>query len=346
MSALDQQPQAHNGTESIAQAIESQSLSRVFNAYVAEVKQQVPEMRGHFAILNIAESRVHMDIDLQKSGFKDHAELMDYMSKLQATYAPHQTSVAHFDGKHNLGVLVYNGPKHMQMFADPVKDPLKNIVSIMDHEFGHMTVEGAYYYSNRHSPTEIIYAEGAADVYAGLRHISRFGGSGDDIRYLSWQRSKHLVENGHTSHFTSLSLDKLADLADAYDLSGLSAHQAIELSARIASETAPHAATLKEASRFLPHINPQDVQVKGYESALKPLGDKILHGDMDYMAAKIADRFLSPFLMEQVVFKGKPVLLDGPYWDKVRIALCDHNMAQEKLGVLQGMPARPKAPRT
>lgn len=344
MITQEQYAQPQETTETVVAALESKSLKRVFNAYVKETMQQVPEMRGHFAILNIPHNCVHMDIDLAKAGFTDREELKQYMGQLHKTYENLHTSVAHYDSNRNLGILVYNGPKHMQMFSDPLHDPLKNIVNIMDHEFGHMTVEGAYYYSNRHSPTEIIYAEGAADVYAGLRHIARFNGTGDDIRQLSWQRAKDLLESGHVSHFTSLSLDRLADLADEFDLSGLSAHEAVTLSARIASETAPHVTAVREASRFLPQMNREEIRDKGYEAVLKPLGDKIIRGELDYLAGKIADRFISPFLMEEVIYKGKPVLLDGPYWDKVRIALFDRNSSQEKLGVLQGLPARPKAP--
>ncbi len=340
MSAQDQ-PSAQ---ETVAEAIESKSLSRVFNAYVKETVRYIPEMTGHFAILNVPESRVHMDIDPKKAGFTDKKELMDYMAELKAIYSPHETSVAHFDGKRNLAILVYNGPLHMQMFADPIRDPLKNIVGIMDHEFGHITVEGAYYYSNRHSATEILYAEAAADVYAGIRHISRFGGTGDDIRQLSWQRAKYMIEHGDNLHFTALSLDRLADLVDGYDLSKVTPYQAVDLSARTASETAPHSATINNASRFLPPVDQNVMKGQGYEAALKPLADKIIKGNMDYMASKIADKYLSPFLMEEVQYKGKPVLLDGAYWDKVRIALCNSQTSQDKLGVLHGLPVKQKPP--
>ena len=347
MSAQDQ-PSA---TETVAQAIETKSLSRVFNAYVSETVRYIPEMAGHFAILNVTAAQVHMDIDPQKAGFKNQEALMDYMSQLQTTYAPHATSVAHFDGglgddgtRRNLAVLVYNGPLHMQMFADTIRDPLKNIVGIMDHELGHILVEGAYYYTNRHSPTEILYAEAAADTYAGIRHISRFGGTGDDIRQLSWQRAKHMIEYGDDAHFTALSLDRLAELVDKHDISAVSPYQAVDLSARIASETAPHSSAIANASRFLPQVKQNIVQTRGYEEALKPLADKVLKGDMDYMASKIADKYLSHFLMEEVQYNGKPVLLDGPYWDKVRIALCNNQTAQDSLGVLHGLPVKQKPP--
>lgn len=338
-------PDTSSARNSVAEAVKTGSLSAVFNAYVHETVTNIPELSGHFAVLNIPESRVHMDITPHAAGFQSRAEVRDYMDNLFHSYAHYGSSFAHFDGKHNLAVVVYNGPDHLSLFADSVADNLKNIVGIADHEVGHLLIEGGYYYTNKHSETEILYAEAGADVFAGLRHLARFDGTSDDIRQLSWQRTKYMIEHQATCHFTSPSLNYLADLADTHDLSKLSMRQAVDLAARIASETAPHAAMVKNASRFLPKISEASAKEQGYAAALKPLADRVLKGNMDYMAGKVADNYLSPFLMEEVIFKGKPVLLDGPYWDKVRIALYHQRESHEKMGVLQGMPAKQKPPR-
>lgn len=331
--------------ETVVEAIERKSLSGTFNAYVRETIREIPELTGHFAIVNIAEEKVHMSIDPAKAGFDNVRDLHDYLDNIMSAYAPIQTSVAHFDGKHNLSLLVYNGPKHMQMFADPVHDNLKNIVGIMDHELGHMVVEGAYYYADRFSKTDIIFAETGADVFAGLRHLSRFMGKAEDIETLSWQRAKDLIETGSVSHFTSFGLDKLAELAQENDLSGIKGEAAARLAHRIASEAAPHETVVNNIARSLSGITPQDFKTKTAEDALRPLAEKILSGELGYFTGKVADKYIAPYLMEQVIMDGKnPVLLNGPYWDKVRIALFDMNEKSQSQGLLHGMNAKPKTP--
>ncbi|HCS22175.1 MAG TPA: hypothetical protein DIW20_00375 [Rhodospirillaceae bacterium] len=339
-------PADNFANETVVEAVERKSLSGVFNAFVRETKQELPEISGHFAILNIPEAKVHMDISLEKAGFKDKAALDDYLGGLYSAYKDSGTSVAHFDGSRNLAILVYNGPKHMQMFADPVRDNLKNIVGIMDHELGHMLVEGGYYYGNRFSLTEIIHAETGADIYAGLRHISRFAGSFMDIETLSWQRTKDLLEVGAVSHFTSFGLDKLAALAEENDLSGIKAHQAVQLATRIASEASPHEKTVQGIAQTFTAFSEEDFKRLGAERALRPIAEKILSGELGYFSGRVADKYMAPYLMEQVIMNGKePVLLNGPYWDSVRMALFDMNEQTRKQGLLHGMPVKPpKAP--
>lgn len=337
--------EADFGQETVSAAVERKSLSGVFNAFTRETTRDFPEIAGHFAILNISEGLVHMSIDPAKAGFDNKKELLDYLGKLMVSYENIDTSVAHFDGARNLALLVYNGPHHAQMFADPVRENLKNIVGIMDHELGHMLVEGAYYYSNRHSPTEIIYAETGADVYAGLRHLSRFMGSADDIEFLAWQRTKALLEHGDSGHFTSFGLDRLAKLARLNDLSAVPARQAVDLAARIASETAPHESVVSGIVSTLPAMRGSDFRRATPEEVLRPMAEKILSGQLGYHSARAADAYISPYLMEQVIMNGKqPLLLNGPYWDKVRIALFDMNEKTQEQGLLRGINAKPKTP--
>lgn len=341
MIASDSNP----AQETVAEAVERKSLSGVFNAFTRETTQAFPELSGHFAILNIPEGLIHMDIDPAKAGFSNQRDLVQYLSGIMASYENIGTSVAHFDGPRNLALLVYNGPHHLQMFADPVRDNLKNIVGIMDHELGHMLVEGAYYYSNRHSETEIIYAETGADVYAGMRHLSRFMGRADDIEYLSWQRTKALLEHGDSGHYTSIGLDRLAELARLNDMSAIPAREAVVLAARIASEASPHETAVRGIVQSLPALSGGDFRRMPAEDALRPLAEKVLSGTLGYHSARAADTYMSPYLMEHVIMHGKDtVLLNGPYWDKVRIALCDLNRQREEQGILRGMPVKPKTP--
>jgi len=338
-------PADNFANETVVEAVERKSLSGVFNAYVRETVREIPEIAGHFAILNIPEAQIHMDISLEKAGFKNERELSDYIGGLYTAYEKMGTSVAHFDGSRNLAILVYNGPKHMQMFADPVKEDIKNIVGIMDHELGHMLVQGAYYYSDRFSLTQIIYAETGADVFAGLRHISRFAGSFEDIETLSWQRTKDLLERKSVSHFTSFGLDKLAELAEHNDLSGIKAADAVVLASRIASEASPHEDVVKGIAGSFTAFDEAEFKRRGAEMALRPIAEKILSGELGYFSGRVADKYMAPYLMEQVIMNGKePILLNGPYWDSVRMALFDMNEQTRKQGLLHGMPAKPKAP--
>jgi len=331
--------------ETVVEAVERKSLSGVFNAFVRETVREVPTLAGQFVILNIPENRIHMDVDHAKAGFDSEAALVNYLSKIQASYAPQHTSFAHYDAKTKLAMIIYNGPDNFQMFANPKTEPHKTVANIMDHELGHLLVRGAYYSTS--SGTDILYAEAAADSFAGLRHISRFGGDAKDMTSLSWQRARSLLEDGDKWHFTSFTLGALAYMARDTDLSALDIEDAARLAARIASETTPHKQVVENLCETFAPLTRQAIAEKGYDQALRPLMDAFLSSSgAGYFTGRLLNIFLSPMLNGEIKFESGPLVLEGPYWDNVRQALKTQNEARQQQGIFMGLPVKPKTPTT
>jgi len=104
---------------------------------------------------------------------------------------------------------------------------------VLDHELGHRILRNGSYAnaSSRH------HAECAADAYAMLRHIQRFGKDTNFVKNYAGRRSNLLVLYGDTKHYSKFTVDRVIELARETDVTGLSLQETAELAAKIADDT-------------------------------------------------------------------------------------------------------------
>lgn len=101
-------------------------------------------------------------------------------------------------------------------------------VYVLDHEIGHHVVKNGRNHG-RHL------GEAAADAYASLRHIQRYGQATDFFEYLN--KASMLVLGHSRIHYTRDTMMRVKELAWEQDISKLSLQETAALAERIAQET-------------------------------------------------------------------------------------------------------------
>lgn len=103
-----------------------------------------------------------------------------------------------------------------------------NALHTFDHEIGHLVVKGGFpdFKSERHL------AECAADAYALLRHVQRFGLQSGFFEY--YNRAGKVVLGLSPIHYTSIVNEKVKQIAEGRDISRLSLRETAELAGQIA----------------------------------------------------------------------------------------------------------------
>lgn len=106
--------------------------------------------------------------------------------------------------------------------------PEMRAVYVLDHEIGHHVVKNGRNHG-RHL------GEAAADAYASLRHIQRYGQATDFFDYLN---KASMVVLGHSPiHYTRDTMMRVKELAWEQDISKLSLQETAALAERIAQES-------------------------------------------------------------------------------------------------------------
>ncbi len=100
-------------------------------------------------------------------------------------------------------------------------------VYVLDHEIGHHVVK-----SGRGAGRHL--GEAAADAYASLRHIQRYGQATD---FFSYVNKSYMLVLGHSSiHYTMDTMMRVKELAWEQDISKLSLQETAQLADRLAQE--------------------------------------------------------------------------------------------------------------
>jgi hypothetical protein len=100
-------------------------------------------------------------------------------------------------------------------------------VFIFDHELGHLLLK------NGMTGDEHL-NECAADAYATLRHIQRYGADTQFLRY--YNRADMVIFGQSPAHCTDMVVKRVKELAESMDLSALSDAQTVRLAEEIAND--------------------------------------------------------------------------------------------------------------
>ena len=157
------------------------------------------------------------------------------------------------------------------------------------HETGHALITGGPRIDKTHP-----YGECAADAYAALRFLRRFGDDAKPIiSMISWKRTYNAVNFLDTTHLTTTVLDKIIADSATRDFSKLSEAQTIKLAAEYAKKWMPEDAAF-EASRM---IFTQGDQINF------PLLASTCLGSSDNFAFYIGAKFFQPFLQPEGIVR-------------------------------------------
>lgn len=314
------------------------SLREIFNAALVEAHKQFPELRGKIAVYNLVDNRIHAAIDPAAVGLKDEKALRAFYEKSKKAAEKANSSIAMQEK--DLKLIVYaQRSLDSHLFARADQPQEMRVFATFDHELGHLLVTDAMKYATL---SEQLYAEAAADTYAVIRNIQRYGSKAIGTDVLSWQRAVAFIETGSQSHFTSFTLDEFAKVQDSIDFAALTPQQSLQLARRFALEHTPHESTMRGlAEAFAPFRDALKQNPEDREAALKVLADITLGDEVKgYYTFRLGARMLSRYLNDGVSVKGQRILLRGAEWDRIRADMRAREMKLAKQDILTGFPLK------
>lgn len=180
-------------------------------------------------------------------------------------------------------------------FGEKNKDLMR--LWILYHEAGHTLVAGADIVRDENHP----FGEGAADAFAALLFLQRFGLEARDFLSMkSWSRAFEVVR-GDTSHLSTMVLDKIIADSAHEDFTQLSPAETIKLAEAYAKAWTPKIKTLTATRAFFRRNKSLRYSELLRESLASP------SAPIAYMGAK----FFQPFLQPQgAVLNGQKRKLD------------------------------------
>jgi hypothetical protein len=207
---------------------------------------------------------------------------------------------------HEVGFLVVTNQDVDTAFGPEYAD-LMRLYKLL-HEVGHARC--GLRSEDEENPTGEI----AADSYAALSFLQRFGQSALPlISQLSWLRSFHAL-GGSTNHLSSFALDKIAIDYKAGKLSNLSESNIVALSQSYAKDWTPHQQELldvqKKFKAIIESIGP------GKEHGTEALLRQTFLSSPNALGIYVVAKALVPLVQPGTIYKGRT--LDLPEADNYR----------------------------
>ena len=133
---------------------------------------------------------------------------------------------------YGVGAVIFHASNHHRIFS-AVNADHANFASF-DHELGHLLTRGGFDFTLSQP-----LAENAADAYAALRHLQRFGADTPVLAHASFRRAYDFVMKGDAFYLTSFTLDQIAADAKTRDVSKLSPSETLARADDYALKGAP-----------------------------------------------------------------------------------------------------------
>lgn len=313
-------------------------LREVFNREVQKATDDFPALKGRFLFINLPDEQTVISIEAGKTGLQSDRQLQRIVSEIAHNADEAGSSMA-TKLPVGLNVMAYT-PLPFKMFTGRDQSDEMETLAVFDHELGHLVVGGAF------ASEDSCYRETAADVFAVLRHVQRYGDESRAIEKAGWRRAFDFVMSGDRGHFTTIALDEVSRLTDKLDIKAMTPDQTIKLAQRVALEHTPHFDATDIVGASFEPVRLVRERTGSIEASLKVLADIALASDNAYYTFKIGSRVLKPFLNDEVRDgNNQPILLKGAYWDKVRQELAERGAQLKDDGILFGMPLKGQAPK-
>jgi hypothetical protein len=120
-----------------------------------------------------------------------------------------------------------------------------SVIFTFDHEIGHFVLKNGYPAAGVSAQK----AECAADAFAMLRHIQRFGPHTNQVRNHAQGITYGIILDNDTAHYTGKALQKAVRHAKQKDISGLSLKETAKLAEEIADECAIEGKILRKIGK-------------------------------------------------------------------------------------------------
>ncbi len=185
-------------------------------------------------------------------------------------------------------------------------------IFFLDHEIGHHILKNGYF-SAEISRQQ---AEAAADAYAMLRHIQRFGKNTDHAAFYDDDRASRIILLSDPEHYTADAIQGAIRLADEMDISGLSLRETAALAEKIADKYRMDDETLDKICKAFEPAAEIFKEAKGWNGAcLKEVVEAMRKHKKDPDIVMAGKRFFN--IPSRKEFVTKTAKTD-PYWQEAR----------------------------
>ncbi len=227
------------------------ALARQLNQSATAARKTWPEKLENLLVLVLPlAARIDISVDAPKCLTKNVVGVQQAVSyATDYLRSTHASGFANRDYFMNDGAFVPLVALQDCAGISSLKDiKAMNVLHIFDHEIGHLVVKGGYpdFESEGHL------GECAADAYAMLRHIQRFGLQSGFFEY--YKRADQVVLGISPIHYTNIVNEKVKQVAESRDISRLSLRETAKLAGEIAMIYALTPAILQKISAAFCHV--------------------------------------------------------------------------------------------
>ncbi len=228
-------------------------LSQIFNETAEAARRAFPYALHNLVVILAPSSGqpVYISPDIAAQLSQEVEAIRETVE--QATQYMHQRNAGGFaKGAHTIGTtevkLIALNSKVAGIFSEKYTQEMRAILTL-DHEIGHHVVSNGSSAVTHSRPL----SESAADAFAMLRHIQRFGNSGDYAGDRSHGIASSIVLYADSDHYTSEAITKAVQTSQTRDITHMSLEDTARLAAEIAYETHQDDKTLEKIrTAYLP----------------------------------------------------------------------------------------------
>jgi hypothetical protein len=310
------------------------SLTEIFNAEVRKAVRDFPELNGKFLLIDTESKHVHSSIDPDVTRVRSARDMDGIIAKVAQDSRKMGSSLAMKMDNVNLDIMAYT-PLPFKLFTGQNDPNEMEAMAVFDHELGHLVVRGGYY------SEDPCFRECAADSFAVLRHLQRYGEKSEAIERAGWRRAFDFVMSGDAGHFTTLVIDEIKSIKDKdrLNIAAMTPEQTARLAMRVALEHTPHPDVTDAVAASFSPVRAMMQKTGNLERGMEMLAEIALANDSAYYTYKIASRVLKPFLEGKVTGTDPNAFKDGR-WANIRRRMGERQKQFESEGILFGMPTK------
>lgn len=280
------------------------SLPQTFNESAAAAHEAFPEKLDNLLVLvTSSDTPVYVSPEIAEHVSKNPRAVKEAVKEATEYLRANGYAALAEDGLPLAGHLVKNisfDDKNSLSMPSPLFTEEMQRILYFNHEIGHLVVENGLS-SFRHQ------AECAADAYAVLRHVQRFGKETDIFKYYT--HAGGIILDVDRIHYTDDVIQRISGLVEKKDISGLSLRQTADLAGKIASECELEYKTLLKISDAFQLVTKAYEELGGWNSTILLKCIEVMqdhqHDPDIYKAGK---RFLNdPRIKEYLEEKAKTI---------------------------------------
>ncbi|MFH1158926.1 MAG: hypothetical protein V1721_08660 [Pseudomonadota bacterium] len=270
-----------------------------------------PQLRATTVFVDTSGNRRKACFDIEEAAarcpaFAEILKEIKYRIQDRAGSISYDGQEPEFRGEYN-GVLLDSRNDPILIYPPDV-----NRAYVLDHEAGHILTKWTK--SN-------IYHGNAADAFAAICHLRRFGNDPQALSLLSCFRSYEMISYGETSHLTTSAVNQIIRDSQFKDFKSMSPEETIEAAKNYAVTCTPSALEAQAALEFSFEIKHASKSKGSVKSHVELLASTALSSSSPFIFETFGVSIIKPFLLisDGATLRGEHIAFDR----ETREKFCD-----------------------